>query len=96
MSDYEQVPVFLGATAGMRMLDPSLATTLIANARTNIKTWGFTTKDEWINILSGEQEGVYGWVALNYLLGNFNEGATETVGALDMGGASAQYTFKPT
>uniref|UniRef100_A0A3Q0SUJ2 Ectonucleoside triphosphate diphosphohydrolase 2 n=1 Tax=Amphilophus citrinellus TaxID=61819 RepID=A0A3Q0SUJ2_AMPCI len=53
-------------------------------------------------ILSGKEEGAYGWVTVNYLSENFIKYGFEghwfspsrpTVGALDLGGASTQITF---
>ncbi|MBZ3884856.1 Tectonic-3 [Sciurus carolinensis] len=56
-------------------------------------------------IISGEEEGAYGWITINYLLGNFiqkskwlkevSEGINhkKTFGALDLGGASTQIAF---
>ena len=56
-------------------------------------------------MISGEEEAVYGWAGVNFLLGNLmrnSEGAGEahpdgnviqTYGALDMGGASTQISF---
>ena len=46
-------------------------------------------------VLSGEEEGVFGWVAANSLLGQLNEESVKTIGALDLGGASTQATFHP-
>jgi apyrase len=52
-------------------------------------------------ILSGEEEGLYGWISSNYINGNFRfkipnkRQIRETVGALDMGGASTQISFTP-
>uniref|UniRef100_A0A4W5PEF5 Ectonucleoside triphosphate diphosphohydrolase 2 n=1 Tax=Hucho hucho TaxID=62062 RepID=A0A4W5PEF5_9TELE len=54
-------------------------------------------------ILSGQEEGAYGWVTVNYLLENFIKygfvghwlsPGRDTVGALDFGGASTQITFE--
>jgi hypothetical protein len=58
--------------------------------------------EEQARIISGEEEAIYGWTAINYLMGTLLEndigfGAVEqpnrTFGALDMGGASTQISF---
>ena len=53
-------------------------------------------------VISGETEGLYGWIATNYLLGGFDDAQIHehgkghhTYGFLDMGGASAQIAFAP-
>jgi Golgi apyrase len=55
-----------------------------------------------IQVIPGDTEGLYGWIAANYLLGGFdkpekhNHGKSHhTYGFLDMGGASAQIAFVP-
>jgi Golgi apyrase len=55
-----------------------------------------------IQVIPGETEGLYGWIAANYLLGGFNNPEDHahgkghhTYGFLDMGGASAQIAFAP-
>ena len=58
--------------------------------------------DVHIKVIPGEVEGLYGWIAANYLLGGFdaplqhaNGNDHNTYGFLDMGGASAQIAFAP-
>ncbi|XP_009327325.1 PREDICTED: ectonucleoside triphosphate diphosphohydrolase 8-like [Pygoscelis adeliae] len=57
-------------------------------------------------ILTGEEEGAYGWITVNYLLDSFTKyspkahtwvrpEAANIFGALDLGGASTQISFKP-
>ncbi|MGH0185203.1 UNVERIFIED_CONTAM: hypothetical protein FKN15_017263 [Acipenser sinensis] len=56
-------------------------------------------------ILSGVEEGAYGWITINYLLSSFIKYSYEgkwlhpkngkILGALNMGGASTQITFTP-
>lgn len=52
--------------------------------------------DRNIRIISGEEEGLFGWIAVNYLMDQFtkDDGRT-TYGFLDMGGASTQIAFEP-
>lgn len=48
---------------------------------------------------SGDEEGSFGWLTANYLLGTFDISPGDTpkpsIGALDLGGASTQITFQP-
>ncbi len=53
----------------------------------------------WARIISGVQEGVYGWVALNYQEGHLQRAAAapgsiraadQTLAALDLGGSSLE------
>ncbi|XP_062867203.1 ectonucleoside triphosphate diphosphohydrolase 2 [Trichomycterus rosablanca] len=96
-------PVYLGATAGMRLLNlssPEMSSQVLQEVGQTIKSFPFNYKGA--TILSGNEEGAYGWVTVNYLLENFikygfvgrwmNPGR-QTVGALDLGGASTQITF---
>ncbi|MCJ1465944.1 Golgi apyrase [Pseudocyphellaria aurata] len=97
-------PFFLLATAGMRLLPPLQQTTLLkhicAYARAE-SAFQIPDCDSHIQVLAGETEGLYGWIAVNYLLGgfDFDEHAGgkrhPTYGFLDMGGASAQIAFAP-
>ena len=98
-------PIFLLATAGMRLL-PDLERKRLLDricAYTKSAT-GFKISNcgLHIQVISGETEGLYGWIATNYLLGGFDSPAEHdhgdghhTYGFLDMGGASAQIAFAP-
>lgn len=98
-------PLFLLATAGMRLLPDrerrQLLDQICTYARRNTE---FLLPDcgLHIQVISGETEGLYGWIAANYLLGGFDDPAKHnhgkehhTYGFLDMGGASAQIAFAP-
>jgi len=93
------VPVFLGATAGMRILNVAKSEEIMGSVQGFIATSsGFRFDDvSWARIISGEEEGGYGWLAVNWLLGSWQDRATAatTVGALDLGGASTQMSFLP-
>lgn len=98
-------PIFLLATAGMRLLPDferkELLSQTCSYARSNTK-FLLPNCDLHIQVIPGETEGLYGWVAANYLLGGFDSPEEHdhgkghhTYGFLDMGGASAQIAFAP-
>ncbi|XP_071774876.1 ectonucleoside triphosphate diphosphohydrolase 2 [Centroberyx gerrardi] len=96
-------PVYLGATAGMRLLNissPERSSQILQEVGHKIQSYPF--KYQGAAILTGQEEGAYGWVTVNYLLENFIKygfvghwlsPGKPTVGALDFGGASTQITF---
>lgn len=96
-------PLFMLATAGMRLLPPLQQSKLLKQictyARAETK-FHIPDCDLHIQVLPGETEGLYGWIAVNYLLGGFDSEHARgkshpTYGFLDMGGASAQIAFAP-
>ncbi|CAL8317800.1 unnamed protein product [Lota lota] len=96
-------PIYLGATAGMRLLaltHPNVSSRLLQEVGQKIQSYPFSYSGA--AILSGQEEGAYGWVTVNYLLenlikygfvGRWLSPDRPTVGALDLGGASTQITF---
>ncbi|KAI9709599.1 MAG: Golgi apyrase [Chrysothrix sp. TS-e1954] len=103
--EVENTPIFLLATAGMRMLTSTQRTAILGRVCSYTRrTTGFQLPDcdLHIQVIPGETEGLYGWIAANYLLGGFDEPESHnhgkghhTYGFLDMGGASAQIAFAP-
>lgn len=99
----EDVPVFIQATAGMRLLPEKKKDKILDKLCHDIAhSTNFYLPDcnSQIQVIDGETEGIYGWLGLNYLLGNFNKyDATESshlsYGFMDMGGASTQIAFAP-
>lgn len=95
-----QTPVFLKATAGMRIATPEVRARQLASVRDMLRKSGFLfTSDSQARVISGEEEGVFGWLSVNYAKGALHYAApntlTGTYGALDLGGASTQITIKP-
>ncbi len=68
------------ATAGLRSLPFYQAETILEAVRREFArpTTGFAFRPEWARMISGQQEGLNGWIATNYLAGVFNEPLTET------------------
>jgi hypothetical protein len=98
LADPAQTPVYLKATAGMRCLPPANASAVMSAVRAVLAASGFLWGgNNAARVISGEEEGVFGWLTVNYLTGRFAPSMRDTtVGALDMGGASTQITFAPT
>uniref|UniRef100_A0A8D2DS49 Ectonucleoside triphosphate diphosphohydrolase 1 n=1 Tax=Sciurus vulgaris TaxID=55149 RepID=A0A8D2DS49_SCIVU len=106
MSKHQETPVYLGAGEDMRLLrmeSEQLADRVMAAVIRSLSDYPFNFQGA--TIISGQEEGAYGWITINYLLGNFiqkskwlkevSEGINhkKTFGALDLGGASTQITF---
>lgn len=86
--------LLLRATAGMRLLSDQQQEAILSQLRSYFDNLPFGESSA--RVISGEEEGVYGWIAVNYTLGHLEHGGPfPTVGALDLGGASTQITFLP-
>ncbi|XP_069877407.1 ectonucleoside triphosphate diphosphohydrolase 1-like isoform X3 [Dipodomys merriami] len=104
-SQHQDTPVYLGATAGMRLLrmeNEQSAERVLAAVSRSLSNYPFDFQGA--RIITGQEEGAYGWITINYLLGKFTQKLSwlsfipqsqETFGALDLGGASTQITFVP-
>ena len=91
----------LQATAGLRSVTPGEASAILEVVRNELEVSGFLFERGWARIISGEQEGINGWMAVNYLLGVFDTHgdaqapAPPSTGVVEMGGSSMQITFAP-
>ncbi|RUS78602.1 hypothetical protein EGW08_013637 [Elysia chlorotica] len=100
-TEHSMTPISIMATAGFRFMSgPSvqsllhLTRSVMSNSSINPFHFSETVG---VAVLSGEEEGVYSWIAANYLNGFFDykKKASESVGVLEMGGGSTQITFLP-
>lgn len=88
--DRQRVSVSVLATAGMRLIPVEQARPIYASVQQTFVSQGFTV--ERVATLPGQDEGLYAWVDLNYLKGNFAP-TRPTVGIVEVGGASSQVAF---
>ena len=64
----QHTPVYLKATAGMRLLSKENQLGVMKDVRSFLKSSGFVfQKDDWAQIIPGEEEGLLGWMSVNYL-----------------------------
>ncbi|CAE7472565.1 APY3 [Symbiodinium natans] len=98
-ANWAQTPLYLRATAGMRLLFPDQREDILDDIRSYFWTSPFLFRDDMASVATGEEEGVFGWISANYLMGNLapdrKPASNTTVGSLDLGGASAQIVFMP-
>ncbi|XP_042334946.1 ectonucleoside triphosphate diphosphohydrolase 8 isoform X2 [Sceloporus undulatus] len=102
-----ETPAYLGATAGMRLLriqNASASQQVLEEVGKTIQQYPVSFQGA--RIITGEDEGAYGWITINYLLNSFTQYSAKDqdwihptsaniLGALDLGGASTQISFAP-
>ena len=93
--DVKEVPIHVGATAGLRLIEPVQREITMTRIRDLLHESEFMFQNNWARVISGEEEGIYEWLTINYLKnGNaFPNNSSPTYGALDLGGASTQISF---
>lgn len=94
-SHWKMTPVVLKATAGLRLLPGQKAQALLLEVEEIFKKSPFLVPDDSVGIMDGSDEGILAWVTVNFLTGQLHGRGQETVGTLDLGGASTQITFLP-
>ncbi len=91
----ENIPVYFYSTAGMRLLSYKKQQEYY-----NILNEWFSSQSQWqlraAKTITGKEEGIYGWIAVNYELGTLATDDKPLVGVMDTGGASVQITFPVT
>ena len=94
---YDLIPVYLKATAGLRDLVPTARDAIMTETINFISNYSpFYFKPDQALVISGEEEGAYGWLTVNALKGVLGHDSGEsTYGIIDLGGASMQVAFVP-
>jgi len=108
LSKRAQTPLFVLASAGMRRVrerSKDTAQQIMDNVYRRLIASEFVVFREFIRIIEGRNEGLWGWIAANYLNGALSQllllspaeiyAQHRTKGILEMGGESVQITFIP-
>lgn len=95
--DWAVTPIWLKATAGLRMLDSKQSDAILGSVRKFLgdsATSPFLFRPSWARIIPGNEEGGFGWIAYNYLMKIIGPRKDSSGGApfavVEMGGASSQ------
>ena len=97
--DIKKTPFYLKATAGMRSLPENEQDQIIKVVREEIQKSNFLfLYKEWARVITGNEEGIYGWISVNYLTKSLIENNNlniikNTYGVMDLGGSSLEITF---
>lgn len=97
-------PLYFKATGGMRELSVEDREDIMSWVRVHMSDPLFNPfffRPEMARVIAGEEEAIFSWVAMNFLLGNLlteSEGmgeafANASIGTLDLGGSSSQIAF---
>lgn len=89
-----QFPIYLKASAGMRLLDFLERDQILTVVRAQAAVSGFLFDVDNIRVISGEEEGIYGWISVNWFRGTMFD-PLDAPGVIDLGGSSVQITFTP-
>lgn len=87
------VPIFLGATAGVRNLLEADRISLMKWAKSALSSSSMLVQGA--EAISGQYEGFFTWATANYWKRTLGGSPGKTVGIIEMGGASLQLTFVP-
>ena len=86
------LPFFFVIVAGLRLLPINESQAIINEVQTQLQASPFlVTSPDSVSVISGQDEGIYAWVSINFLLGRFqSKFHDKTIPIMEMGGASLQ------
>jgi hypothetical protein len=96
---WQDTPIWLKATAGLRLLEKSQSDSVVLFVRNFFSdkiNSPFLFHPSHVAIISGKEEGAFGWIAFNYLkkvIGPKKKGNVLPYAVVEMGGASTQVLF---
>lgn len=68
----------------MRSIPVSAQNAIIANVQSFLASTGFYFMSDFAQVISGDQEGLFGWITVNYAKNLLNTTNPTTWGALDI------------
>lgn len=94
-AEWKATKISLIDSGAVRDLKVEVSSAIMDSCRRALTASGFMFRDEWASSITGQDKGIYAWVAANYVLGTLGANPQETMGIFFLGGASAQITFVP-
>ncbi|CAF0855109.1 unnamed protein product [Rotaria sp. Silwood1] len=76
---HSDTPLYILATAGLRLLAPNQQKQLLEDLFNDIvRDYKFLIENTHIQVIPGRLEGFYSWIAINYVLGRFQNNNTKS------------------
>jgi len=94
-----QTPLYVRGTAGLRRISKAhrlkIFDELLSRTQNDYDfiVYGHTADLPTFDIMAGDMEGIYAWLAINHKEKALGRGPGETFGAADIGGSSSQLVF---
>ncbi|CAM2697089.1 unnamed protein product [Rotaria socialis] len=77
---HRETPLYILATAGLRFLTPNEQKALLEDLFNDIvQNYHFQIEKTHIQVIPGKLEGIYSWIAINYVLGRFQSNTTDSI-----------------
>ncbi|CAF4558014.1 unnamed protein product [Rotaria sp. Silwood1] len=77
---HRDTPLYILATAGLRFLTPNEQKKLLEDLFNDIvRDYNFLIEKTHIQVIPGKLEGIYSWIAINYVLGRFQSNSTDSI-----------------
>ncbi|CAF4498906.1 unnamed protein product, partial [Rotaria magnacalcarata] len=77
---HRDTPLYILATAGLRLLTPNEQKALLEDLFNDIvQNYHFQIEKTHIQVIPGKLEGIYSWIAINYVLGRFQSNTTDSI-----------------
>jgi Golgi nucleoside diphosphatase len=87
--------LWVKATAGMRTLNQTKTDAIFGSVDAYLTSAACPFHFEGSQIISGDEEALFTYITVNYLRGTIGGAPEDTIGVLEMGGASMQIAFRP-
>lgn len=72
-SKHKETPLYILATAGMRLLPERDQNLILEDLRRDIPAkYSFLFTPNNVEVITGKDEGIYSWISINYLMGRFD------------------------
>ncbi|KAI0511973.1 hypothetical protein KFK09_012607 [Dendrobium nobile] len=78
---------------GLEGLEKVVRRGILESCSQELRASGFSFRNDWASSITGQEKGIYAWVAANYALGTLGANHKDTMGVIELGDTSTQVTF---